>query len=95
MLDPDQPNAAKLSEIMLHFEHVVVGKYQMPGNLLSREMYDKLPLPWTVSPPVPRFSKADYVKLDYDRDGVLSNGKTFFSGSKGQCYIPFLMYTVL
>ncbi|TVY21340.1 hypothetical protein LARI1_G001342 [Lachnellula arida] len=80
--DPDQPNAAKLRETMLHFEHVVIGKYQMPGNLLAQGMYDNLPLPWTVSPPVPSFSKSDYVKHDYDRDGILSNGKTFFSGGK-------------
>ncbi|TVY41651.1 putative methyltransferase [Lachnellula occidentalis] len=81
-IDPDQPNAAKVKETMLHFEHVVIGKYQLPGNLLSRQMYDNLPLPWTVSPPVPSFSKSDYVKQDYDRDGILSNGKTFFSGGK-------------
>ncbi|TVY90447.1 Trans-aconitate 3-methyltransferase [Lachnellula willkommii] len=82
--DPDQPNAAKLRETMLRFKHVVIGKYQMPGNLLAQGMYDNLPLPWTVSPPVPSFSKSDYVKHDYDRDGILSNGKTFFSGGKAR-----------
>ena len=44
-------------------------------------MYDDLPLPWDVSPPVPAFSQAGFVKHEYDREGVLSNGVSFFNGS--------------
>lgn len=65
-VDPDEPNAEKVKEIMLHFEHEVIGQYELPGNRLSRDMYDKLPLPWQVSPPVPAFFEADYVKHDYE-----------------------------
>lgn len=45
-------------------------------------MYDDLPLPWDVSPPVTDFPKSQYVRHDYDRDGILSNGKTFFGGGR-------------
>ena len=75
---------------MLHFERVVIGDYELPGNRLSRDMYDNLPLPWEVSPPVPEFAKSDYVKHDYDRDGILTNGKTFFSGGKGPYSLCFI-----
>jgi trans-aconitate 3-methyltransferase len=74
---------------MLHFERVVIGEYELLGNRLSRDMYDNLPLLWEVSPPVPGFSKSDYVKHDYDRDGIFTNGKTFFSGGRGS-YSPML-----
>jgi len=89
--DPDQPNAEKVKEIMLHFERVVIGQYELLGNRLSRDMYDNLPLPWEVSPPVHEFSKSDYIKNDYDRDGILTNGKTFFSGGRG-VYSPILVF---
>lgn len=42
------------------------------------EMYDNLPLPWNVTPPVKDFPQSEYVKHDYDREGVLSNGVDFF-----------------
>lgn len=44
------------------------------------EMYDNLPLPWNVSPAVKDFPQSRYVKHDYDREGVLSDGVDFFSG---------------
>jgi len=74
---------------MLHFEREVLGVYELPGNRLSRDLYDNLPLPWDVSPPVPEFSKSGFVKHDYDRDGILTNGKTFFSG--GECEYPTII----
>jgi hypothetical protein len=45
-------------------------------------MYDELPLPWNVSPPVKDFPQSKYVKYDYDREGFLSNGVDFFNGDK-------------
>ncbi len=43
-------------------------------------MYDDLLLPWTVPIPIEAFPKSEFVKHDYDRDGILSNGVCFFSG---------------
>ncbi|KAH8657487.1 S-adenosyl-L-methionine-dependent methyltransferase [Tricladium varicosporioides] len=83
---PDTANAQKLKEIMLHFERDILGPYGVAGNQHSAEMYDNLPLPWDVSPPVKEFTKSDYIKHDYDRDGILSDGKNFFAGAHNYSY---------
>lgn len=67
-------------EVLLRFEREILGPYALPGNILSMNMYDDLPRPWTVSPPVTAFPESKYVKYDWDRDGKLSNGKDFFGG---------------
>ncbi|KUJ22537.1 S-adenosyl-L-methionine-dependent methyltransferase [Mollisia scopiformis] len=79
---PSTPNADKVMEILLHFERVTLAPYTQPGNLLSMNMYDDLPRPWTVSPPVKDFPESKYIKHDWDRDGKLSDGKDFFGGGE-------------
>ncbi len=44
------------------------------------EMYDNLLLPWKVKAPVKDFPQSDYVKHDYDQEGVLSNRVDFLRG---------------
>ena len=68
--------------IMLRLERETLAPYELPGNRLSMNMYDDLSLPWDVSPPVADFPKSKYVKRECDREGVLSNGKTFFGGGE-------------
>jgi len=41
-------------------------------------MYDKLPLPWDAIPSITAFPKSSFVRHEWDRDGILSNGNTFF-----------------
>lgn len=76
------PNYEKVKEIFLRLEQQTLALYAMPGNILTMNMYDDLPLPWTVSPTVPAFPQSQYVKLDHDRDGKLSNGVDFFGGGE-------------
>lgn len=71
-------------EILLRLERETLGPYALPGNILSMNMYDDLPRPWTVSPPVKAFPEANYVKHDWDREGKLSNGQTFFGGVRSK-----------
>ena len=80
MVDPSTPNYEKVQEVLLRFERETLAPYELPGNRLSMEMYDNLPLPWNVSPLVKDFPQSEYVKHDYDREGVLSNGVDFFGG---------------
>lgn len=68
-------------KVLLRLEREVLAPYALPGNHLAMNMYDDLPLPWEVSPPVTAFSQAGFVKHEYDREGVLSNGVSFFNGS--------------
>ncbi|PMD24966.1 S-adenosyl-L-methionine-dependent methyltransferase [Hyaloscypha hepaticicola] len=77
---PSTPNYQKVQEVLLRFEREILAPYELPGNRVSMEMYDNLPLPWNVNPPVKDFPQLDYVKHDYDREGVLSNGVDFFGG---------------
>jgi hypothetical protein len=67
-------------EIQLRLERETLAQYSAPGNILSMNMYDDLPLPWTIPAPVTVFPESSFVKHDFDRDGVLSNGVSFFSG---------------
>jgi hypothetical protein len=66
-------------EVLLRLERETLAPYALPGNLISMNMYDDLPLPWNVSPPVSDFPESKFMTLDYDREGVLSNGVSFFS----------------
>jgi hypothetical protein len=67
---------------MDEFRKEVLEPYSMPGNRMSHNMYDDLPLPWAVTPPVPEFPQELYVRREWDRGGVLSNGKSFFGGGQ-------------
>jgi hypothetical protein len=67
-------------EVLLRLERGTLAPYELPANRLSRDMYDNLPLPWTIPSPVTAFPKDQFVKHAYDRDGILSNGVSFFGG---------------
>jgi hypothetical protein len=67
-------------EILLRLERETLAPYELPANRLSRDMYDNLALPWTIPTPVANFSEREFVKHEYDREGVLSNGISFFGG---------------
>lgn len=69
-------------EVLLRLERETLAPYELPANRLSRDMYDNLALPWTIPNPVTSFQKDQFVKNDYDREGVLSNGVSFFGGGR-------------
>ncbi len=56
--------------------------YELPGNRLSRHSYDHLLLPWNCSPPVDGFLESGFTRLEWDRDGKLSNPDHFFLGDE-------------
>ncbi|KAJ8070035.1 hypothetical protein OCU04_000436 [Sclerotinia nivalis] len=49
-------------------------------------MYDYLPLPWNIPHPIPSstFPESQFLKLDFDRDGILSDptSNDFFGGGR-------------
>ena len=67
---------------MFRLEHENLGPYELPGNRLSRDLYDDLLLPWNCNPPVDGFSKSEFTRLEWDRDGKLSDPEHFFLGDK-------------
>ncbi|TGO89911.1 hypothetical protein BPOR_0087g00030 [Botrytis porri] len=82
---PSVPNRSSLLQIFLNFERNILAPYELSPNRLSRDMYDHLPLPWNIPHPIPSsiLPPSQFLKLDYDRDGILSNLESddfFFSG---------------
>ncbi|TGO64156.1 hypothetical protein BCON_0008g00030 [Botryotinia convoluta] len=83
---PTVPNRSKLLRIFLNFERNILAPYELLPNRLSRDMYDNLPLPWNIPHPIPSsiLPQSQFLKLDYDRDGILSNPESddFFFGGR-------------
>ncbi|TEY40325.1 hypothetical protein BOTCAL_0438g00040 [Botryotinia calthae] len=83
---PSVPNRPKLLEIFLNFERNILAPYELLPNRLSRDMYDNLPLPWNIPHPIPSsiLPSSQFLKLDYDRDGILSDPESddFFFGGR-------------
>ncbi|KAJ9136786.1 S-adenosyl-L-methionine-dependent methyltransferase [Coniochaeta hoffmannii] len=58
--------------------------YVVGGNRLSHELYNGLPLPWTVDPPVPGFEEGSLVRREWGTDGPGSEpGDRFYSAQPG------------
>ena len=65
---------------MLRLEREILAPYELPGNRLARESYDHLLLPWNCSPPIDGFQESGFERLEWDRDGRLSDPEHFFLG---------------
>ncbi|KAF7958840.1 hypothetical protein EAE96_002371 [Botrytis aclada] len=83
---PSVPNRSELLRIFLNFERNILAPYELLPNRLSRDMYDNLPLPWNIPHPIPSsiLPQSQFLKLDYDRGGILSNPESedFFFGGR-------------
>jgi hypothetical protein len=80
--DPSATNAGEVQRVLFHLERNLLAPYELPANRLSRDMYDSIPLPWDVSPPIISFPQSSFVRNEWDRDGILSNGEDFFGGTE-------------
>jgi hypothetical protein len=69
-------------KVLLRLERETLALYELPANRISRDMYDNLALAWTIPTPVTAFPERSFVKHEYDREGVLTNGVSFFGGGK-------------
>lgn len=74
------PHAVEVNAIQEEFERVIA-PYMLPGNVLAENMYDDLELPWTVDPTQTAFPEDKFRRFNWDRGGVLSDGKDFFGGT--------------
>lgn len=78
---PATPNAAAVQAHLFRLERGVLAPFELPSSRLSRDMYRNLPMPWSLTPPLPAFRKDEMVRREWDVDGVLSDGHDFFGGS--------------
>jgi len=79
-VSPDTPNAAKVQAAIDGHEEYLKDFF-IPGNILTRELYVNLPLPWTVDPAITTFDKSTFVRQEWGTGapGALS-GNEFVSG---------------
>jgi SAM-dependent methyltransferase len=62
---PSMPNAAAIQAAFdTHQERHLVPYYE-PGNLLTRNRYSTLPLPWTLDTPVSEFDELSFFRKDW------------------------------
>ncbi|KAI9814990.1 MAG: hypothetical protein M1827_002833 [Pycnora praestabilis] len=80
---PSTTNAAEVQRILFRLERESLAPYELPPNRISRDLYDNLLLPWNAKPPNINFPPSLFVRREWDRDGILSNGEDFFGGSDG------------
>jgi len=75
-IHPSMPNAAAIQSALDKHEEDHLLPYFVPGNLLTRNRYIDLPLPWTLAEPVPGFDKGLFSRKDW---GL---GEEFFGGAQ-------------
>lgn len=56
------PNAAAINAAVQEIESQELLPYFEPGNLMSRDLYASIGLPWTVEPPEPSFVESTFVR---------------------------------
>ncbi|KAF4910813.1 putative methyltransferase [Colletotrichum fructicola] len=78
---PSSHNAAELNRIMRQLETDDLAQFELAPNVLSRTLYDDLALPWKLESAHPDFEESSYVRREWDRDGVLTDGEDFFGDS--------------
>ncbi|TQV99369.1 hypothetical protein V2A60_004848 [Cordyceps javanica] len=66
VVHPSTPGAAALDALLQRFIARDLLPHYLPGNLLFRDRYRGLPLPWTVVPPVPGFVEAAFERREWD-----------------------------
>lgn len=77
------PNAAAINAAMDAIREEHLAAHTLPGNVLARDMYVDLVLPWTAEPAVEGFDKAGFVRTEWgtQREGALSGDEFFAVGS--------------
>lgn len=64
----------------------MLGPFEFPSNHLSRTMYDTMPMPWSLEPPVAAFCNA---RMHSAKSGIVMGGsklklRTFLEGASEQ-----------
>jgi SAM-dependent methyltransferase len=60
------PNAAAIQAAMDEFEEKYLKPYFIEGNLLTRNRYVGLPLPWELEQPVPEFDESAFIRKEWN-----------------------------
>ncbi|KAF2798424.1 S-adenosyl-L-methionine-dependent methyltransferase [Melanomma pulvis-pyrius CBS 109.77] len=74
---PSMPNAAAIQAAFDQHQERHLVPYFEPGNLLTRNRYATLPLPWTMEQPVPEFDPSSFFRKNWEI------GEPFYTGEQG------------
>jgi len=64
--DPKLPNAKAIQAAMDEYEEQYLKPYFEPGNLLNKNRYRDLLLPWTLPQSVPEFDESAFIRKEWD-----------------------------
>ncbi|KAE9366077.1 S-adenosyl-L-methionine-dependent methyltransferase [Stipitochalara longipes BDJ] len=78
-IHPSMPNSAAIQASMDDIEARELAPFFEPGNLMTRNLYRDLVLPWTVSPKVEEFDEGSFLRKDYGSEQ--GNEEEFLVGS--------------
>ncbi|KAJ3532145.1 hypothetical protein NM208_g8573 [Fusarium decemcellulare] len=63
-VDESMPNYTAIQAIIDGLDDTLAD-YMLPGNLLTRDLYQRLPLPWTLESPVADFDQASFTRKEW------------------------------
>lgn len=63
------PNAVAINDALRRIEEEELLQFFEPGNLLTRDLYLRIGLPWTVDPPVPEFDEGAFFRKEWGTEG--------------------------
>lgn len=73
------PNAAAINAAVKEIEEEELLPFFEPGNLLTRNLYSTIGLPWTVDPRVPDFDESTLFRKEW---GTEDNDVSFYEGGQ-------------
>lgn len=63
---PSMPSAKALQALIDEHNETHLRPYYIPGNLITRNRYLNLPMPWTINPPMPEFQESTYLRKEWE-----------------------------
>lgn len=73
-IHPDMPNAVAIQAVIDTHNNESIDSYYNAGNILTRERYLELPLPWTLAEKVDAFDEKEFFRREW------AAGHTFHTG---------------
>jgi len=77
-MHPSMPNADSIQAALTDIEERELKPFFEPGNLLTRNLYVGLPLPWTLAQPVGDFDEAAFFRKEW----TPSDSEEFYDGGE-------------
>ncbi|ORY13039.1 methyltransferase [Clohesyomyces aquaticus] len=78
---PGMPNSVAVQAAI--DKHVdMLSEYLVHGNLLAHDLYVNLPLPWTLSTPVPEFDESTFLRKEWGTSDNSEPEDEFYAGAQ-------------